>query len=151
MFQHKLFCNLVKDLFKWIEGLRRSVTVWVQSEEERIFDLGAIRKKYSIGCQILRSKTLYLVIPHKLVFNLVKDLFKWIEGLRRSVTVRIQSEGERIFYLGAIRKKYSIGCQILRSKTLYLVIPYKLVFNLVKDLFKWIEGLRRSVTVRVQS
>ena len=148
MFQHKLLFNLVKDLFKWIEGLRSSVTVRVQSEGERIFDLGAIRKKYSLRCQILRSKTRYIVFQHKLLFNLVKDLFKSIDGLRRSVTVRVQSEGERIFDLGAIRKKYSIRCQIWRSKTRYLVFQHKLLFNLVKDLFKWIEGLRRSVTVR---
>ena len=151
MFQHKLVFSLVKDLFKWIEGLRRSVTVRVQSKGERIFDLGNVRKKYSIRCQISRSKTRYIVFQHKLLFNLVKDLFKWIEGLRRSVTVQVQSEGERIFDLGAIRKKYSIRCQISRSKTRYIVFQHKLLFNLVKDLFKWIEGLRRSVTVRVQS
>ena len=150
-FQHKLLFNVVKDLFKWIEGLRRSVTVRVQSEGERIFDLGAIQKKYSIRCQISRSKTRYIAFQHKLLFNLVKDLFKWIEGLRRSVTVRVQSEGERIFDLGAIRKKYSIRCQISRSKTRYIALQHKLLFNLVKDLFKWFEGLRRSVTVRVQS
>ena len=151
VFQHKLLFNLVKDLLNWIEGLRRSVIVRVQSEEERIFDLGAIRKKYSIRCQISRSKTRYIVFQHKLLFKLVKDLFKWIEGLRRVLTVRVQSEGERIFDLGAIPKKYSIRCQILRSKTRYIVFQHKLLFKLVKDLFKWIEGLRRSVTVRVQS
>ena len=151
VFQHKLLFNLVKDLFKWIEGLRRSVTVRVQSEGERIFDLGAIRKKYSIRCRIWSSKTRYIVFQHKLLFNLVKDFLKWIEGLRRSVTVRLQSEGEKIFDLGAIPKKYSLRCQISRSKTRYLVFQHKLLFNLVKDLFKWIEGLRRSVSVRVQS
>ena len=151
VFQHKLVFNLVKDLFKWIEGLWRSVTTQVQSEGEIIFDLGAIRKKYSLRCQLSSSKTRYIVFQHKLLFNLVKDLFKWIEGLRRSVTVRVHSEGEWIFDLGAIQKKYSIRCQISRSKTRYLVFQHKLVFNLVKDFFKWIEGLRRSVTVRVHS
>ena len=151
VFQHKSLFNLVKDLFKWIEGLRRSVTVQVQSERERVFDLGGIQKEYLIRCQISRSKTLYIAFQHKSLFNLVKDLFKWIEGLRRSVTVRVQSEGERIFDLGGIRKKYLIRCQISRSKTLYIVFQHKSLFNLVKDLFKWIEGLRRSVTVRVQS
>ena len=151
VFQHKSLFNLVKDVFKWTEGLGRSVTVRVQSEGERIFDLGGIRKKYLIRCQISRSKTLYLVFQHKSLFNLVKDLFKWIEGLRRSVTVRVQSEGERIFDLGGIRKKYLIRCQISRPKTLYIVFQHKSLFNLVKDLFKWIEGLGRSVTVQVQS
>ena len=151
VFQHNLVFNLVKDLFKWIEGLRRSVTVWVQSDRERIFDLGGIRKKYSIRCQISRSKISYIVFQHKLVFNLVKDLFKWIEGLRRSVTVRVQSVGKRFFDLGGIQKKYSIRCQISRSKTGYIVFQLKLLFNLVKDLFKWIDGLWSSVTVRANS
>ena len=151
VFQHKLLFNLVKDLFKWIEGLGRSVTVWVQSDRERIFDLGCIRKKYSIRCQISLSKTRYIVFQHKLLFNLVKDLFKWIEGLGRSVTVRVKSDRERIFDLGCIRKKYSIRFQISLSKIRYIVFQHKLLFNLVKDLFKWIEGLGRSVTVRVQS
>ena len=151
VFQHKSLFNLVKDLFKWIEGLGRSVTVRVQSEGERIFDLGGIRKDYLIRCQISRSKTLYIVFQHRSLFNLVKDLFKWIEGLGRSVIVRVQSEGERIFDLGGIRKEYLIRCQILRSKTLYIVFQHKSLFNVVKDLIKWIEGLGRSVTVRVQS
>ena len=151
VFQHKSLFNLVKDLFKWIEGLGRSVTVRVQSEGERFFDLGGMRKKYLIRCHISRSKTRYIVFQHKPLFNLVKDLFKWIEGLGRSVTVRVQSERERIFDLGGLRKKYLIRCQISRSKTLYIVFQHKSFFNLVKDLFKWIEGLGRSVTVRVQS
>ena len=151
VFQHKSLFNLVKDLFKWIEGLGRSVTVRVQSEGEGIFDLGGIRKKNLICCQTSRTKTRYIVFQHKSLFNLVKDLFKWIEGLGRSVNVRIQSEGERIFDLGGIRKKNLICCQTSRSKTRYIVFQHKSLFNLVKDLFKWIEGLGRSVTVRVQS
>ena len=143
MFQHKLLLNLVKDLFKWFEGLWISVTVRAQSDRERIFDQGGIRKKYSICCQISLSKTSYIVFQHKLVFNLVKNLFKWIEGLRRSVTVRVQSDRGRFFDLDGIRKKYSIRCQNSRSKTSYIVFQHKLVFNQVKDLFKWIEGLRR--------
>ena len=151
MFQHKSLFNLVKDLFKWIEGLGRSVTVRVQSEGEKFFDLGGIQKKYLIRCQISRSKTRYIVFQNKSLFNLFKDLFKWIEGLERSVTVRVQSEGERCFDLGGIQKKYLIRCQISRSKTRYIVFQHKSLSNLVKDLFKWIEGLERSVTVRVQS
>ena len=151
VFQHKLLFNLVKDLFQWIESLGRSVTARVQSERERILELGCIRKKYSIRCQILHSKTRYIVFEHKLLFNLVKDLFKWIECLGRNVTVRVDSERERIFELGCIRKKYSLSCQILHSKTRYIVFQHKLLFNLVKDLFKWIECLGRNVTVRVES
>ena len=122
-------------------------TVW----EGKFFDLGGIRKKYSIRCQISRSKNRYIVLQHKLLFNLVKDLFKWIEGLGRSVTVRVQSHRERNFDLVGIQKKYSVHCQISRWKTHYIVFQHKLLFKLVKDLFKWIEGLEKSVKVRVQS
>ena len=104
MFQHKSLFNLVKDLFKWIEGLERSVTVRVHFEGERIFDTGGIRKKKLDTLWNFALKTRYLMFQHKLLFNLVKDLFKWIEGLERSVTVRAQFEGERIFDLGGIRK-----------------------------------------------
>ena len=151
MFQHKSLFNLVKDLFKWIEGLARSVTVRVQSEGEKFFDLGGIRKEYLIRCQISHSKTHYIVFQHKSIFNLVKDLFKWLEGLVRSVTVRVQPERERIFDRGDIRKEYLIRCQISRSKTLYIVFQHKSLFNLVKHLFKWLEGIVRSVDVRVLS
>ena len=154
MFQHKSHFNLVKDLFKWIEGLERSFTVRVKSEGDWILDLGGIRKKYLIRCQISRSKTRYIVFQHKSLFNLVKDLFKWIEGLGglgRSVTVRVKSEGERIFDLGGIRKKVLYTLSNFALKTRYLIFQHKSLFNLVKDLFKWIEGLERSFTVRVKS
>ena len=151
MFQRKVLFKLVKDLFKWIEGLGRIVTVRVQSDRKRFFDPGGIRKKYSIHCQISRWKTRYIVFQHKVLFNLVKDLFNWIEGLGRSVTVRVQSDRKRFFDPGGIRKKYSIHCQISRWKTRYIVFQRKVLFNLVKDLFKWIDGVGRIVTVRVQS
>ena len=88
---------------------------------KNFFDLSGIRKNYSIRCQIWRSKNRYIVFQHKLLFNLVKDLFKWIESLGRSVTVRVQSDRERIFDLVGIQKKYSIRCQIWRSKNRYIV------------------------------
>ena len=54
----------------------RSVTTGVQFDREKIFDLGGIRKKYLIRCQISRSKTRYIVFQHKSLLNLVKDFFK---------------------------------------------------------------------------
>ena len=44
MFQNKSLFNLVKDSFKWTEGLVRSFTVQVQSDRETIFDLGDTQK-----------------------------------------------------------------------------------------------------------
>ena len=63
-----------------------------------------------------RAQKLAIVFQNKSLSNLVKDLFKWIEGLERSFTVRVTSEGDWIFDLDGIRKKYLIRCQISRSK-----------------------------------
>ena len=70
----------------------RSVTTQVKSDRERIFDFCGIPKKYLICCQISRSKTRYIMFQHKSLLNLVKDLFKRIEGLVRSVTTRVQPD-----------------------------------------------------------
>ena len=48
--------SVVKDLFKWIEVLRRSVIILVGSEVEIIPDIGDLRKKYLARCQISSSK-----------------------------------------------------------------------------------------------
>ena len=54
--------------------------------------------------QISRSKTRYIVFQHKLLFNLVKDFFKRIEGLGRSFTVQVQSGSEKILTQGVYEK-----------------------------------------------
>ena len=51
-----------------------------------------------------------------MIFGIVKDLFKSIEVLCRSVIILIGSERGLFFYLGDIRKKYLIRCQISRPK-----------------------------------
>ena len=91
-------------------------TVWGWKE----FDIGGILKITWYVVKF-RAQKRALVFQHKSLFNLVKDFFKWIEGLVRSVTVQLQPEAERIFDIGGIQKKYSIRCQISRSKTRYNV------------------------------
>ena len=90
---------------------------------------------YTLSNFALKNSS-YMVFQHKSLLNLVKDLFKWIEGLRRSVTVRVHSEGQRIFDLGGIRKKYSLRCQISRSKTSYMVFQHKSLLNLNQGLIQ---------------
>ena len=53
-----------------------------------------------------------------MTFSLVKDLFKWIEGLSRSVIILVGSEAEIISNIGDLRKKYLARCQISSSKIL---------------------------------
>ena len=48
--------SIVKDLFKWIYGPNRSVIILVGSEAEIISDIGDLRKKYLVRCQISSSK-----------------------------------------------------------------------------------------------
>ena len=74
----------------------------------------------------------------------MKDLFKSIERLCRSGKTQVGSKAERIIVLGGLSKKYLTRCETLRSED-YLYTVYKKVFcNIVKDLFKSIEFLRRS-------
>ena len=49
-------------------------------------------------------------------FNIVKDLFKSIAGVRRSGNTQLGSIAERINVLGGLGNKYLTRCQILRSK-----------------------------------
>ena len=53
-----------------------------------------------------------------MTFSLVKDLFKWIEVLSRSVIVLVGFDAEIISNIGDLRKKYLLRCQISSSKIL---------------------------------
>ena len=53
-----------------------------------------------------------------MTFSLVKDLFKWIEVLSRSVIILVGSEAEMISNFGDLRKKNLTRCQISSSKIL---------------------------------
>ena len=53
-----------------------------------------------------------------MTFSLVKDLFKWIELLSRSVIILVGSEVEIISNSGDLGKKYLTRCQISSSKIL---------------------------------
>ena len=55
-------------------------------------------------------------------FNIVKDLFKSIEGLGRSGKMQIGSKAEGFIVLGDLRLKYLTRCQFSRSENyLYTV------------------------------
>ena len=147
----KVFFNIVKDLFKSCDVLRRSGKVQLSSIGKRFFVPGGLRKKYSEGCQILSSKYYLYTIYQKVFFNIVKDLFKSCDVLRRSGKVQLSSIGKRIFVPGGLRKKYSEGCQILSSKYYLYTVYQKVFFNIVKDLFKSYDVLRRSGKVQLSS
>ena len=57
--------SLVKELFKWIEVLSRSVIILVGSEVEIISDIGDLRKKYLARCQISSSKNTLMQFHEK--------------------------------------------------------------------------------------
>ena len=46
----------------------------------------------------------------------MKDLFKSVEGLRRSGKIQIGSEADKDIVLGGLGLKYWTRCQIWRSK-----------------------------------
>ena len=151
VFQHKSLFNLVKNLFKWLAGLRRSVTVRVQSEGERIFDPAGIRNKYTIRCQISRSKTRYMVFSTKIAFQTSQWLIQMNWGSREECHYPSTVWGRENFWHRCYTKKVLYTLSDFALKTRYLIFQHKSLFNLVKDFFKWIEGLGRSVNVRLQS
>ena len=111
-----MFFNIVKDLFKSIEGLLTSGKVQIGSKGEGIFVVAGLRKKYLTRCQISRSKYYLYTVEQIVFFNIVKDIFKSIEGLLTSGKVQIGSKGGGIFVVAGLRKKYLTRCQISRSK-----------------------------------
>ena len=72
-----------------------------------------------------------------MIFSIVKDLFKCIEGLCRSVIVLVSSTGGLIFDLGGLRKKYLIHCQISSSKLFLCVF--------IKSDFQYSQGLVQMI------
>ena len=116
-----MFSNILKDLFKSLERLSRSRKIQVGTKAEEIIVLGGLRKKYLTRCQILLSKDYLYAVYQKVFSNIVKDLFKSIERLRRSEKIQTSSKAEGIIVLGVLRKKYLTRCQILHSKkTIYM-------------------------------
>ena len=69
--------SIVKDLFKLFEGLSRSVIFLIGSTGGLIVDLGGLRKKYLIRCQISSSKII-LVRFHKSDFQYSQGLVQMI-------------------------------------------------------------------------
>ena len=98
-----MFFNIVKDLFKSIEGLSRGGKVQLGSKADGIIDLGGLRQKYLTRYQISSSKCFLYTVYQKVFFNIVKDLFKSIEGLSRSGKVQIGSKAKGIIVLGGLR------------------------------------------------
>ena len=125
----------MKDLFKSCDVLRRSGKVQLSSNGKRIFVPGDLRKKYLARCQILLSKYYLYTVYQKVFFNIMKDLFKSFEALRRSRKVQLKSDGKKSFVLGGRRENYLARCQILRSKY-YLYTIYRSVFKYSGGLIK---------------
>ena len=124
--------NVVKDLFKWIEGLCRSVKILVGSNRGNFWSRCSTKKVLNTLSNF-GLKKYACAISWKVTFNVVKDLFKWIEGLCRSVIILVGSNREVIFDLGVLRKKYSIRCQNSGSKNM-----------LVQFHEKWLSMLWRT-------
>ena len=57
--------SLVKDLFKWIEVLSRSLIILLGFEAEIMSDIEDLRKKYLARCQISSSKNTLMQLHEK--------------------------------------------------------------------------------------
>ena len=144
----KVTFRIVKDLFKWIEGPSRSVIILVVLEAEIKSNIGDLRKKYLTRCQF-RAQKYSCAVSWKVTFSLVKDLFKWIEGPSRSVIILVVRCRDNIGYRWSTKSTWHVVK--FRAQKILLCSSWKVTFSLVKDLFKWIEGLSRSVIILVGS
>ena len=136
----KVIFSLAKDFFKWIEVLSRSVIILEDSETEIIFDIGHLRKKVLNTLSNFELKKYSCAVSWKVIFSLVKDLFKWVEVLSRSVIILVGSETEIMFDKSHLRKKYLTRCQILSSKN-----------TLVQFHEKWFSVLSRTCSNGLRS
>ena len=68
-----------------------------------------------------------------MTFSIVKDLFKWIEVLSRSVIILVGSDAEIISNISDLRKKYLTRCQISSPKIL--------LCSFMKSDFQYTQGL----------
>ena len=79
----------------------------VGSKGEEISVLGVLGNRYLARCQkILHSKNYLYIGKEKAFFNIVRDLFKTFEALRRNGKFQTGSTKEGFFVLGGLRKKY---------------------------------------------
>ena len=67
-------------------------------------------------------------------FNIVKDLFKSIEGLHRSGIIQLNSIAERIIVLGGLRKKVLNPLSDFALKILS-------IYSFMISVFQYSEGL----------
>ena len=67
-FSQKVSFSIVKDLYKYFEGLCGSFIVLVGSDRAIIVDLAGLRKKYLIHCEISSSKVMLLRFHQKSLF-----------------------------------------------------------------------------------
>ena len=123
--------NLVKELFSWNECLRRSV-IFLVGSIGKLFWSSWFAKRVLYMLSNLALKKYYWTISRKVIFSLVKDLFKWIEGLRSSVIVLLGSKKDLTW--GALQKKSFIRCQISRLKSM-LVQFHKKLFSIKSRTF----------------
>ena len=87
----------------------------------------------------------------KLLFNIVKVLFKSIERPCRSEKKQLGFKAEEIIFQGGLRKKYLTSCQILRSKDYLYTVQQEVFSNIMKVLLKSIDCLCRSGKLQLGS
>ena len=104
-FSWKVIFSIVRDLLNWIAGLPKTVIVLVGSERWLIVDLACMRKRRLNTLPDFELKNYSLAFSWKVIISIVKDFFKWLEGLRRIFIVFVGSERELNVDLAGLRKK----------------------------------------------
>ena len=164
----------MEDLLNQFDGLRRSVNIGIESENEWVFDLdcltkrivnigteseevwvidsAGLRKRQLICCWISSSKNSFIAFQHKLFFHPVNDLFSYFEDPRRSVNIAIESENKWNFDPACfLKKNWLIRCQMSSSKSLWVLIQHKSFLNIAVKIFNLFNGLWRSFNIGKKS
>ena len=147
----KVIFSLVNHLFNWVEVLNRSVIILVGSENRDNIWYRSSTKKILNTMSNFELKKHSCAVSWKLIFSLVKGLFKWVEVFSRSFIILVGSENrDNVWYRSSTKKTLNTMSNFELKKH-SCAVSWKVIFSLVNDLFKCVEVLSRSVIILVGS
>ena len=147
----KAIFSLVKDIFNWVEGLRGTMIIFVGSKTEIVFHLGGQRKKL-LTRQILSSKIkILLCIFMKSDIQSSEGLFQMKWGSNKQFDNPSKFWNRDNFHSRWSTKNVLNKLSNFELKKYSCAVSWKAIFSLVKDIFNWVEGLRGTMIIFVDS
>ena len=129
----KVFFNLVKKFFKWIEDYSRSLWILVGSETDKKLWSGSLRKRVLMSLSNFAPIKVSVCSSTKSVFRSNPEVVQMKWGIEYDCMHPSRFWTKSIFWSG-------LSTNILRSKNCRYAVSPKVFFKIVKKLFKWSEG-----------